>query len=133
MRALLPSSDNHVGQYGTINGYVKPKEKLAGSIMSLSNTGTRNPQGYCISLLYLRNMHIATAITFCAIATYSYLVGGAGRGGFNGNIVGDVILKGKKKYWERGADWFYHQGLQAGENTLEGHITRMITNSLSEK
>jgi ADP-ribosylglycohydrolase len=47
--------------------------------------------------------------------------------------VGDVILKGKKQYWERGANWFYHRGMSAGENTLEGVITRLITNVLVDK
>lgn len=30
--------------------------------------------------------------------------GGGGRGDNKGSIVGDVILHGKKKYWERGAN-----------------------------
>ena len=83
--------------YGQIKGYVKPQDKLPGSIMSLSNTG------------------------------------GGGRGSYSGSIVGDVILKGKKKYWERGGNWFYHRGMSAGENTLEGIITRLITNVLVDK
>lgn len=83
--------------FGEIKGYVAPKDKLPGSIMSLSNTG------------------------------------GGGRGSNQGSIVGDVILKGKKQYWERGADWFYHRGLKAGENTVEGPVTRLVTNSLTEK
>ena len=29
-----------------------------------------------------------------------------------------------------GADWFYHRGMAAGENTLEGTITRLITRNL---
>ena len=64
--------------YGQITGYVKPQDKLPGSIMSLSNTG------------------------------------GGGRGSNSGELVGGVILHGKKKYWERGADWFYHRGMAAG-------------------
>ena len=40
--------------------------------------------------------------------------GGGGRGSNSGDIVGGVILHGKKKYWERGANWFYHRGLAAG-------------------
>jgi ADP-ribosyl-[dinitrogen reductase] hydrolase len=71
---------NHLKRtYGKINGFVKPQDKLPGSIMSLSNTG------------------------------------GGGRGSNSGDIVGSVILHGKKKYWERGADWFYHRGMAAGE------------------
>ena len=83
--------------FGRITGYVAPKDKLPGSIMSLSNTG------------------------------------GGGRGGFQGSIVGDVILKGKKQYWERGGNFFYHRGMAAGENTLEGVITRMITSVIVEQ
>jgi len=59
--------------------------------------------------------------------------GGGGRGGFQGSIVGDVILKGKKQYWERGGNWFYHRGMSAGENTLEGVITRLITKVIVDK
>lgn len=89
---------NHLKRtYGQITGFVKPQDKLPGSIMSLSNTG------------------------------------GGGRGSNQGDIVGSVILHGKKKYWERGADWFYHRGMAAGENTLEGTITRLITRSLTER
>ena len=77
--------------YGQIKGYVKPEDKLPGSIMSLSNTG------------------------------------GGGRGGTSGDIVGGVILKGKKQFWERGGNWFYHRGMASGENTLECVITRLIT------
>eukprot|EP00292_Cryptomonas_paramecium_P011626 CAMPEP_0113707870 /NCGR_PEP_ID=MMETSP0038_2-20120614/28649_1 /TAXON_ID=2898 /ORGANISM="Cryptomonas paramecium" /LENGTH=320 /DNA_ID=CAMNT_0000633479 /DNA_START=90 /DNA_END=1048 /DNA_ORIENTATION=- /assembly_acc=CAM_ASM_000170 len=82
--------------YEKITGYVKPQDKLPGSIMSLSNTG------------------------------------GGGRGSNSGDIVGSVILHGKKQYWDRGANWFYHRGMSAGENTLEGTITRMILRSMLE-
>ena len=37
--------------------------------------------------------------------------GGAGRGSDKGNIVGDVILHGKKKYWAGGQSYHYHVGL----------------------
>lgn len=82
--------------YGKIQGYVKPAEKMRGSIMSLSNTG------------------------------------GGGRGSDKGSIVGDVILHGKKKYWGRGADFHYHVTLEAGENTLEGSLVRVMLRSLAE-
>jgi ADP-ribosyl-[dinitrogen reductase] hydrolase len=81
--------------YGKIEGYVKPTEKMRGSIMSLSNTG------------------------------------GAGRGSDEGNIVGDVILHDKKKYWGRGADFHYHVTLSAGENTLEGSLVRVLVRTLA--
>ena len=50
--------------------------------------------------------------------------GGGGRGSDAGTIVGDVILHGKRKYWSRGANWHYHRGMAAGENTLELTISR---------
>ena len=52
--------------------------------------------------------------------------GGGGRGSDQGDIVGSVILHGKKKYWGRGLDYHYHVGLQAGENTLEAQLTRLL-------
>jgi ADP-ribosylglycohydrolase len=57
--------------------------------------------------------------------------GGAGRGGFDGDIVGTVIAHGKKKYWERGRGHHYHCTLQAGENTLECSLTRELYNSIT--
>ena len=38
-------------------------------------------------------------------------------------IVGDVILKGKRQYWNQ-PNQHYHQGMQAGENTLNAHCAR---------
>ena len=55
-----------------------------------------------------------------------------GRGSDQGNVVGDVILHGKKKYWVRGGNFHYHLGLKAGENTHEANIARELTKSLSE-
>eukprot|EP00035_Acanthoeca_spectabilis_P008742 m.157782 g.157782 ORF g.157782 m.157782 type:complete len:173 (+) comp14482_c0_seq9:155-673(+) len=81
--------------FGEIKGYTAPKEKLRGSILSLSSTS------------------------------------GGGRGGFEGNIIGDVINHGKRKFWVRGADFFYHCTLQKGENTLEGQIARLAIRSLA--
>jgi len=46
--------------------------------------------------------------------------GGGGRGSDQGSIIGDVINHGKKQYWQKGSNFHYHYGLQAGENTLEG-------------
>ena len=45
--------------------------------------------------------------------------GGGGRGSFTGNIIGDVIFHGKRKYWMPGTDYHYHNLLKAGESTLE--------------
>ena len=80
--------------YGTITGFVKPKDKFEGSILNLSNTG------------------------------------GGGRGSDQGDIVGSVILHGKKKYWMRGGNFHYHLGLEAGENTLEAQLCRALTRSI---
>lgn len=41
------------------------------------------------------------------------------------DIVGDVILKGKRQYWT-GANQHYHQGMKAGENTLNAHCARVV-------
>ena len=61
--------------------------------------------------------------------------GGAGRGSDSGNIIGDVIMHGKKEFWSRGsgASYHYHQGMKAGDNTLEALITRLVMGSLTEK
>ena len=83
--------------YGTIKGYVKPAQKMQGSIMNLSNTG------------------------------------GGGRGSDQGSIIGDVINHGKKQFWLKGGNYHYHQSLQAGENTLEAQLTRLLVRTLTEK
>jgi len=57
--------------------------------------------------------------------------GGAGRGGFDGDIVGSVINHGKKQYWERARSYHYHCTLQAGENTIESDIVRECYNSIA--
>jgi ADP-ribosyl-[dinitrogen reductase] hydrolase len=59
--------------------------------------------------------------------------GGGGRGSDQGNIVGDIILHGKKKYWMRGGNFHYHLGLQAGENTLEAQLVRVLSKSIADR
>jgi len=51
---------------------------------------------------------------------------GPGRGSFTGNLIGEVILHDKKKFWERGKNYHYHHGMKAGENTLDSQITRVL-------
>lgn len=51
---------------------------------------------------------------------------GPGRGSDKGNLIGEVILHGKKKFWERGKNYHYHHGMKAGENTLDSLITRVL-------
>lgn len=45
-------------------------------------------------------------------------------------IVGDVILKGKRKYWGQ-PNMHYHQGMKAGENTLNAHCARVLMRSMA--
>ncbi len=47
-------------------------------------------------------------------------------------IVGDVILKGRRHYWGQ-ANVHYHQGMQAGENTLNAHCARVLMRCLIAK
>ena len=45
-------------------------------------------------------------------------------------IVGDVILKGKRKFWIQ-SNQHYHQGMCAGENTLNAHCARTTMRTLA--
>lgn len=54
--------------------------------------------------------------------------GGGGRGGFRGDVIGGVIFHNKKKYWAPGANYHYHQGMEAGDNTLEAILMRRVVN-----
>ena len=58
--------------------------------------------------------------------------GKAGRGNQEGDIVGGVILKGKKQHWGQ-ANRHYHQGMQAGDNTLNLLCARVLLRSLDAK
>lgn len=46
-------------------------------------------------------------------------------------IVGDVILKGKAKFWGV-RNMHYHQGLPAGENTLNAYCARLLMRTLTQ-
>ena len=59
-----------------------------------------------------------------------------GRGAQNGTgstkqIIGEVILKGRREYWGQ-ANQHYHCGMQAGENTLNAHCARVLMRNLVE-
>lgn len=56
----------------------------------------------------------------------------AGRGNQDGDIVGNIILKGKKQHWGQ-ANRHYHQGMQAGDNTLNLLCARVLLRSLNAK
>ncbi len=51
---------------------------------------------------------------------------GPGRGSDKGNLIGEVILHGKKKFWQRGKSYHYHHGMKAGENTLDTLLIRVL-------
>lgn len=62
------------------------------------------------------------------MALHSTTTGGRGAQGSAGarrEIVGDVILKGKRRYWGQ-QNQHYHQQMKAGENTLNAHCARVV-------
>jgi len=67
------------------------------------------------------------------MSLHSTNAGGRGNQTIKGDkeIVGDVILKGKRKYWGI-ANQHYHRGLQAGENTLNAYCARIIIRCITE-
>lgn len=56
--------------------------------------------------------------------------GGHGRGGQSGRIIGDVINHGKHEFWGK-SNVHYHQGMRAGENTLNAVCTRLVTRGIT--
>lgn len=54
----------------------------------------------------------------------------AGRGSQDGEVVGGVILKGKKPYWGR-PNTHYHRGMQAGDNTLNLLCVRVLIRAMN--
>jgi ADP-ribosylglycohydrolase len=66
------------------------------------------------------------------MSLHSTAKGGRGAqaaGGSGREIVGDVILKGKRKYWGQ-PHQHYHCQMQAGENTLNAHCARLLLRCL---
>lgn len=57
---------------------------------------------------------------------------GPGRGSYSGNLIGEVILHNKKKFWQRGKSFHYHHGMKAGENTLDTTINRVLYRNLTK-
>lgn len=53
---------------------------------------------------------------------------GAGAGG-QPEVVGEIILKEKKAFWNR-PNVHYHQGMQAGDNTLNAYCTLALMRSM---
>lgn len=62
---------------------------------------------------------------------HSTNAGGRGpqNSGSGKEVVGDIILKGKRQFWGV-PDQHYHQGMKAGENTLNAHCARLVTRVL---
>eukprot|EP00611_Tribonema_gayanum_P005292 TRINITY_DN1452_c1_g1_i1.p1 TRINITY_DN1452_c1_g1~~TRINITY_DN1452_c1_g1_i1.p1 ORF type:complete len:407 (-),score=181.92 TRINITY_DN1452_c1_g1_i1:555-1775(-) len=58
--------------------------------------------------------------------------GGGGRGSDKGNVVGDVILHGKRKYWLKGGSYHYHHGMRKGQNTLDCLVARVLMRSIAQ-
>ena len=46
-------------------------------------------------------------------------------GGQSGRVIGDVINHGKHEFWGR-PNMHYHQGMVAGENTLNAVCARLV-------
>lgn len=57
--------------------------------------------------------------------------GGHGRGGQQGRIIGDIINHGKHDFWGK-SGMHYHQGMKAGENTLNALCARVVARSVAE-
>jgi ADP-ribosylglycohydrolase len=57
--------------------------------------------------------------------------GGAGRGCQEGEVVGSIILHGKKHLWGR-PNRHYHDGLQSGDNTLNLLCVRVLLRSINK-
>ncbi len=66
------------------------------------------------------------------MSLHSTAKGGRGpQAGVSGKeIVGEVILKGKRSFWGI-PNQHYHQGMKAGENTLNAHCARLVTRSMT--
>lgn len=46
------------------------------------------------------------------------------------DVVGEVILKGRQQHWNK-PNTHYHQGMSAGENTLNAHCARVLMRCLA--
>ena len=57
--------------------------------------------------------------------------GGPGRGSKEGDVIGSVILHGKKRLWGQ-ANRHYHHGLRSGDNTLNLLCVRVLLRMMNE-
>lgn len=58
--------------------------------------------------------------------------GGHGRGDQSGDIIGSVILHGKKEFWGK-PRVHYHHGMARGENTLNAQVARVLLRSVASR
>ena len=65
------------------------------------------------------------------MSLHSTAKGGRGKQatGVGREIVGEVILKGKRSFWGL-PNQHYHKGMKAGENTLNAHCARLLTRAM---
>jgi len=78
-------------------------------------------QGYIAPSTHLANSIMSKSNT-----------GGGGRGSFKGDVIGNIIFHNKKQYWKPNADYHYHQGMSAGDNTLETLLLRRVLFQISK-
>ena len=75
-------------------------------------------------------MFMSLSLTYLCFCFAQLFSASGGRGGQAGSVVGDVILKGKKQYWGR-PNMHYHNGMLAGENTLNALVARLLVRNLA--
>jgi len=92
----------HYGPTG-ITDYVRPSLELPGSILNKSDLSGGGRRSF----------------------------GGAGDSQTK-TIIGDVICHGKQEFWHPSKQIHYHATLQAGENTLEAQLARVVMKSMVE-
>ncbi len=77
----------------------------------------------------LRDYQAPTPVHPNSIMSHSS-TGHAGRGAQQGDVVGDVILHGKKQLWGQ-PNRHYHHGLRAGDNTLNLRCARVLLGTMN--
>lgn len=83
----------------------------------------------------IRAMEAAPSLHPSSIMSLHSTSGGgrsAQRGGSSPQIVGEVILKGRAECWDR-KNVHYHQGLSAGENTLNTWCAHLLLSWLTDR
>ncbi|GGC89528.1 ADP-ribosylglycohydrolase family protein [Halopseudomonas salina] len=78
----------------------------------------------------IRHFHPAPEVHPSSIMSLHSTSGGGRKNASSSNkanVVGDVILKGKAQYWDR-PNIHYHQGMRAGDNTLNAHCALALMN-----